>query len=105
MWFLNQLPEILPSWFTFPLPFVALAAGYAAIGLGLWRLRKWARFVALGFAGAELVYLGVSIYMLFPLPPDHGVVTNAMHIPVVLIDVWTLWYMLRPRIGQAFGRA
>jgi len=100
MWFVKR---VFLDWFVAAFSLGALAAGYAAIGLGLFRLRKWARFVALGFAGAELLYFAVSIYMLFPLPPDQGVVTNAMHVPVVLIDVWTLWYLFRPRISQAFG--
>jgi uncharacterized membrane protein (DUF2068 family) len=73
----------------------AIAAFFAVISYGLWRLRKWGRVVAIAWSGlcalrgAALIFIDPSslIWQLF----------------VIAINVWIVMYLLKPHVKQAFG--
>ncbi len=80
--------------------FLVFAAISAVVGIGLWKLRNWARIITIAFAG-----LGVLSGLL-------GFLTMLLHFSLVGllfrlvglgINGLIIWYMLQPHVKQAFG--
>ncbi len=71
-----------------------------AIGIGLWKLRNWARIVAIVFSGLGVlsnllgVIGGVTAGEMFSLSSS---------VIGLGINILVLWYMFQPHVKQAFG--
>ena len=73
---------------------------YIAVGVGLLKLHNWARILAmilivLGLL-SSLAGIANSLARMHPL-------LLAREVAVVVLDLWILWYLLRPHVRQAFG--
>ena len=77
-----------------------LAVVFTAVGVGLWRLRPWARLLTLGLTALRLVLLlpglVVSLVQLDPL-------LIGGHALFVLVYGWIVWYLFQPEVKRAFG--
>ncbi len=80
---------------------LGLAAVYVVVGVGLLKLLNWARVVTLVLVGLGLLFAAI------------GLLTAVIHFRVGMfgsrlivagIDVWIIWYLLRPDVKQAFGQ-
>jgi len=76
------------------------AALSVIIGIGLWKLRNWARVLTIVFTALGLLFC------------VFGILTGLLHFHLVLvvfrlvfmaIYVLILWYMFQPHVKQAFG--
>jgi len=68
----------------------------AALGIGLWRLQNWARYVTFIFSGPN---------MLVAQFPDKFIGWTMVPLNEVLkvgIWAWIVWYLLRPHVKAAF---
>ena len=86
------------------------AAGYALCAVGLWRLRNWARILAIVFAVLWLlppvIVAAGAIFVLAKAPNVLGAVIMLIMIFLMgAIPAWVLWYLSRPHIKRAFGAA
>jgi hypothetical protein len=82
--------------------FLILAVVEVVVGIGLWKLRNWARIVTIVLCG--LSFLGAVLSIL-----------NPFHIHVFFflflvrrliyaaIYAWILWYLFQPSVKQSFG--
>lgn len=71
------------------------------IGIGLWKLKKWARIVAIVSAGLGMLSGGISI--LFSLISLNAVKT-ALYTPSLIISVFIFVYLLSDeKVKQAFA--
>ncbi|HEY1808008.1 MAG TPA: hypothetical protein VGG42_05560 [Acidobacteriaceae bacterium] len=62
---------------------------------GLWKLRKWARILLFVLTCLSLLH---AVILLFT---GNGSVT--VHLGVILVGAWILWYFRKPHVKQAFG--
>jgi|HubBroStandDraft_1064217.scaffolds.fasta_scaffold70738_2 hypothetical protein len=80
--------------------FLVIAALYAVIGTGMFKLQNWARIlvIVLSFLGAFLNALSVlgSLLHLHPLAVLWSLI-------LVAVNVWIAMYLLKPHVKQAFG--
>ncbi len=80
--------------------FLVFAAIAIVIGIGLWKLRNWARIVT--------IILDI-LSILLMIPGLLGTVMNFAVVPLVFqllilaFYAWVLWYMFRAHVKQAFG--
>jgi uncharacterized membrane protein (DUF2068 family) len=71
------------------------------IGIGLWKLKKWARIVAIVSAGLGMLSGGISA--LFSLISLNAVKT-ALYTPSLIISVFIFVYLLSDeKVKQAFA--
>jgi hypothetical protein len=79
---------------------LVLAAVYLALGVGLWKLRNWARLGTLGLSALRvplaLVGLGAS---LLSFDPTSAVLQALM----LFVYGWIVWYLLQRDVRLAFG--
>lgn len=72
------------------------------VGIGLWRLRNWARILTIILAAISLVPLlpGLMFSML-------SLEIFSMMVQLVFAGFygWIIWYMVRPHVKRAFGAA
>lgn len=89
---------------------LGLALLYVSVGFGLWRLRNWARVVALVLAAGQLALVvgdflyGVYIHFWVSSPQEalfFGF--DILQTLGVAISIWALWYLFRPNVRQAFA--
>ena len=79
---------------------IILALIPLAIGIGLWKLRNWARILVIIFAG--LGALGNTVRVIWGL--GSGDMLNTVGGIIGLgIQALILWYMFQPHVKQAFG--
>ncbi len=71
-----------------------------AIGIGLWKLKNWARIVVIVFAG--LGALGNIVRVIWGLSSG-DMVSTVGGIIGLGIQGLILWYMFQPHVKQAFG--
>ena len=80
--------------------FLVIAALYAVIGTGMFKLQNWARIlvIVLSFLGAFLNALSLlgSLIHLHPLAVLWSLI-------VIGINVWIAMYLRKPHVKQAFG--
>lgn len=69
-------------------------------GVGLWKLRGWARMLTIILAGIGVVFGVIGIVRsLAPLMPGMLV----WHVILIAIDAWIVMYMFKPHVKTAFG--
>ena len=79
---------------------IIVAALPLAIGIGLWKLKNWARILVIIFA--TIGALGNTARVIFGL--SSGEMFNVVGGIVGLgIQALILWYMFQPHVKQAFG--
>jgi hypothetical protein len=80
---------------------VAVFGGlYLALGVGLWRLKDWARVTMVILTGARvpIVLWGLTASLLDREPAS--LVLDAL---IVFVYVWIVWYLFQPPVKQTFG--
>lgn len=81
---------------------VVLALVFIAVGVGLWRLRPWARLLTLALMVLRLLFLlpGLlfSVWQFEPL-------SLAVQLVFVVLYAWIVWYLFQPEVKRAFGAA
>ncbi len=84
-----------------PYMFLLVGALGAALALGLWRLQRWARWLAMAAAMIGLVLLlpGVSSAVL-----DFRFGSFAWDGLGVIARALVVWYLCQPAVREAFGR-
>ena len=76
----------------------ALYVAYAAIGIGLWKLRDWARRAVIVLF-AFLAFISIPV-LLFRVPWQ---VTLPIVVGMIMPPcAWAIWYLKRPRVRFAF---
>jgi hypothetical protein len=68
------------------------------VGVGLLRMKNWARILALLGSATNIVALVFQLKLAMILP-----VLSLYLIVRAVLDVWLLVYLLSPRVKQAFG--
>ena len=82
--------------------FLFFAALSIAIGVGLLKLRNWARLVSIFFAVLGVVLIVVG----FVLTRAHvNVFSSGMDVLFLALDGWIAWYLLSAKVKQAFTPA
>lgn len=81
---------------------IVIAIIPALVGWGLWKLKEWARIVALVFAG-----LGVlsRLFGFISILAHFNIVTFTVTVCVLAYNVWVIWYLLQPDVKAAFQGA
>lgn len=72
-----------------------IAAFFAVVSYGLWRLRKWGRVVAIAFSALSALRAAAMIFI-----SPGGVIWQLI---VIGINIWIVMYLLKPHVKQAFG--
>jgi hypothetical protein len=80
--------------------FLVLSAVYAALAIYLLRLVYWARFAAIAFIAVGMIFAIVGIVVSFPRP---DIIVFGWQLFVIAVDVWILWYLMRPHVKDAFA--
>jgi len=82
--------------------FLAIAALYAVIGVGMLKLWNWARVLVIVLSGLGTLFNGLGVLTaLFHLHP----LLIVWRLIMVGINVWIAMYLLKPHVKQAFGAA
>jgi hypothetical protein len=77
-----------------------LGAAGILVGIGLLRMRPWARVIALGVAVLLLSFFATLLtFSLFRFDPLRW----AVELSVVGYNGWIVWYLLRPETKKAFA--
>ncbi len=84
------------------LVFLGIAIVYLVLGIGLWKLREWARILTVVFIGLGIVFNGFN--MLLSVQHFH-VFRLFFQAIFVAVDVWIVVYLLKPEVKQAFNPA
>jgi hypothetical protein len=72
-----------------------------ALSAGLWKLRKWARTVAIYILLAQILYRCTHAdYWVVEFVGAQAFISN---VALVAFDLWVVWQLTRPRIARAFG--
>ncbi|HXE76123.1 MAG TPA: hypothetical protein VNN18_10880 [Candidatus Xenobia bacterium] len=79
---------------------VVLAIVFAAVGVGLWLLRAWSRYLTLGLTGLRLFFLLPGL--LVSLLQQNGWLI-AGHALMLFVYGWIVWYLVQPEVKQAFA--
>ena len=72
---------------------------YAVMGFGFWKLRNWARKLAVGIN----LFFGVAAAIALPIFARPALVAIPLCIGTVPPLAWIVWYLMRPRVRYAFG--
>ncbi|MGH9813625.1 MAG: hypothetical protein ACRD4T_10875 [Candidatus Acidiferrales bacterium] len=78
----------------------ALAVVFAAVGVGLWRLRPWARLLTLGLTGLRLLVLVPGLIV--SLVQVDALLIGG-HALMLFVYGWIVWYLFQPEVKRAFG--
>ncbi|MGH9780009.1 MAG: hypothetical protein ACRD5I_16530 [Candidatus Acidiferrales bacterium] len=79
---------------------VVLAVVFAAVGVGLWRLRPWARLLTLGLTGLRLLVLVPGLIV--SLVQVDALLIGG-HALMLFVYGWIVWYLFQPEVKRAFG--
>ena len=80
--------------------FLLLAAMWLFLGISLWRLKNWARIIAMVLSCANLFLCGTgSLFALF----NGWVLLLLLLLISCAVNFWTMWYLLRPHVKLAYG--
>ena len=80
--------------------FFVLSALSLAIGVGLLKLRNWARMGAIALSGLNA--LGLLYGLVGSLLRFH-VLTLVVNLILLALFAWVLWYMFRPHVARLFA--
>ncbi len=84
-----------------PVYYLVGIAFSAALGVGLWRLRNWARWIVIVLVAVSLAAVVGQIAQLLGAATVGAVVLTAFR---VALCVFWLWYLFRARVRAAFAR-
>jgi hypothetical protein len=76
------------------------AAINVIVGIGMWKLRHWARTLYMVFTGFAVA--ACALGMLTALA-GADILMLLFNAALTLVYVWMLWYLLRPHVKKAFG--
>jgi uncharacterized membrane protein (DUF2068 family) len=81
------------------------AAVDIVVGVGLWKLKNWARIITIVLIGIGL--LGSVLSIISPFGHMHVFFFLFLIRRLILaaIYAWILWYLFQPNVKQAFGAA
>jgi hypothetical protein len=79
---------------------VGIAAVYAVVGLGLWKLQNWAHILTIVFAALGALFYGVN--MLGAMLHFH-ILLFFWRAIFLALNVWIIVYLLQPNVKRAFG--
>jgi len=79
-----------------------LAGVFAAVGVGLWRLRPWARLLTLGLTALRLLFLVPGLVV--SLAQGDALLIGG-HALMLFVYGWIVWYLFQPEVKKAFGVA
>lgn len=82
--------------------FLLFAAISIAIGVGLLKLRNWARLVSIFFAVLGVVLIVVGFVLTLAHVNAFSIVIDILFLA---LDGWIVWYLLSARVKQAFTPA
>ncbi len=71
-----------------------------AIGIGIWKLRNWARIVTIVLVGLSLL-LGVIGLLGSLISSELG--SLIFQATFAALYAWIIWYLFQPHVKQAFG--
>ena len=79
---------------------VVLAVVFAAVGVGLWRLRRWARLLTLGLTALRLLFLvpGLVVSLV-----QMDALLIGGHALMLFVYGWIVWYLFQAEVKRAFG--
>jgi uncharacterized membrane protein (DUF2068 family) len=79
------------------------AAVDVVVGVGLWKLKNWARILTIVLTG--IAFLGSVLSILNPFAHMHifFFVFLIRRLVLAAIYAWILWYLFQPNVKQAFG--
>jgi hypothetical protein len=80
--------------------FLVRAVANATVAIYMWRLVYWARLAAIAFTALGLLFAVIGILASLPHP---AIMVVAWQVFVIAIDVWILWYLMRPHVKDAFA--
>jgi len=80
--------------------FLVLAAAYATLAIYLLKLASWARLATIVFIALGSLFAVIGILASLPHP---DFLVFAWQLLVIAVDVWIMWYLLRPHIKNAFA--
>ncbi|HXE76125.1 MAG TPA: DUF2127 domain-containing protein [Candidatus Xenobia bacterium] len=72
------------------------------VGIGLWKLKNWARVLAIVFSGIGVVS---NLFGILGGVSTGEIVSVSSGVIGLGINVLILWYMFQPHVKQAFGAA
>ena len=79
--------------------FLVGAAIYIALGIGLWKLKGWARITTIVLTGIGAAFQLLGLLMSL----THFALGNFLFTAVVLaIEAFIIWYLLKPEVKAAF---
>jgi len=76
-----------------------LYVAYAFMGFGFWKLRNWARKVAVGIN----LFFAVAAAAALPIFAKPALIAVLLCIGTIPPILWIVWYLMRPRVRYAFG--
>ncbi len=71
-----------------------------AIGIGMWKLRNWARIVTIVLVGLSLL---LGVLGLLGSLIAFELVSLIFQAIFVALYAWIIWYLFQPHVKQAFG--
>ena len=83
--------------------FAAFAVGAVVIGLGLWKLQKWARVIMLTVAFLLIFLYAISTLIVAARGADSFLLIGLT--PYLGFGGWVVWYLFRTHVKQAFATA
>ena len=84
--------------------FLLIAAGVdIVVGVGLWKLKNWARIITIVLTGIGLIGSVLSILSPFGHMHVFFFVFLIRRMILAAIYAWILWYLFQPNVKQAFG--
>lgn len=85
-----------------PLYYAVMAGVTAALAMGFWRLRNWARIVTLGITALSLALMITEVRPLLTAPTAGAISLTLVR---VALSVLWLWYLLRRPVREAFHQS
>ncbi|MGO9588822.1 MAG: DUF2127 domain-containing protein [Candidatus Acidiferrales bacterium] len=84
--------------------FLLIAAAVdIVVGVGLWKLKNWARIITIVLTGIGLLGSVLSIISPFEHMHIFLFVFLIRRLIFAAIYAWILWYLFQPNVKQAFG--
>jgi hypothetical protein len=82
---------------------LVMAGVAVSVGIGVLKLREWARVVSIAAFGVGIVCTIFSLFTVMGYLVIPAIPMILCHLAVMAIAVWLLSYLLRPTVKQAFS--